>query len=227
MEIQRLFDKIVIRSGQFLITPSKLELNVDRFRDLVEDALAVYSKFSPYEQYINIHVTSPRTAALTKDRVVALTGKPFLGEPDFLSDVTPIRMLGTRPSVLFKNLDPMHNSELIIKAEIPWVYRKPNVTVSFAGEWEIHCCYRHRVWEQEENGTFKYSLPTIDPAIDEVFIKYVQGLFLQGIGKSRRAFTLSDLPIAMDADTIVSEGIDLVEKAVEEMEANQKFYLGY
>jgi hypothetical protein len=201
---------------------------VDKFRDLVEDSLAVYSKFSPYEQFINVNITSPRQVMLTKEIVQGLTQKPFLGEPDYISDCTPIRTIGLRPSVLFKNLDPSYGTELVDKAQLPWVYRKPRLTVSFASEWEVLCCFRHRIFEEEKpGGGFNYSIPTIDPAVDEVFIKHVQGMFLQGIGKSRRAFTMNDLPIGMDADTVVSEGLEMVNNAVEEMETNQKFYLGY
>ena len=53
----------------------------------------------------------------------------------------------------------------------------------------------------------------------------VRGMFLKGIGRSRRAFTLNELPILMDAGDLISEGEALVEKAEQQMQNHQKFRL--
>jgi hypothetical protein len=49
-----------------------------------------------------------------------------------------------------------------------------------------------------------------------------------GVGRSRRAFTLNDLPIIMDASEIVQEGRELYKEVIEEeLPKYQKFYLAY
>ena len=53
-------------------------------------------------------------------------------------------------------------------------------------------------------------------------------MFMIGIGRSRRAFTLNDLPILMDAGEIVSEGRELYREVIEEeLPKYQKFHLSY
>ena len=128
MELKRIFDKVVTRSGQFLINTNKLELNIERFRDLVEDALARYSSFVPYTQIIHIKIVQPRTFTFTDEFIQQMTAKPYLGVPDMVTDVSPVRLLAINPYYIFTNLDPNHNPELIDKAQVPWVWRRPQLT---------------------------------------------------------------------------------------------------
>ena len=226
MEVQRIFQKLITRSGQFLLTPSKVELNIERFRDILEDTCAVYSKFSPYKKHITVNATGERVANLSPSLVYAQTGQNYLGTPDWVSDASPVRQFAINPFFLFKNLDPMNNPELIDKTQAPYEYRKPMLYLPFSAEWDVLCVWKHKIVEEEINGEFVYSVPTID-ANDTIFFDHLQGLFLQGIGKSRRAFTLNDLPISMDASDIASEGKEMERQALEDLENHQDFYLGW
>lgn len=227
MLLKRVFEKIVIRSGQFLLNSNNIELNVERFRELVEDALGIYSKFCPYDEHVVTEFSSSRSISLTDSIIKNITGKDYLGTPDWVSDVMPVRLYAINPLYVFRNLDPNANSELATKSFLPFEYRKPNLYVSISGEMDIHCVWNHRIIETEDiYGSITYDLPTISTD-DNLFLKLVQGMFLQGLGKSRRAFTLNDLPITMDASEIASEGAELEREAMEQMENDQKFYLAF
>lgn len=227
MNIDDIFKRIIIRSGQFLLNTSNIELDPDRFRYLVEDALATYSKFSPYDLHFNLDVQGTRQIFLTDSLIQGLTGKSYLGIPDWVSDAHPVRIYGINPFYFFKNMDPMSNPDLIDKQQVPWEYRKPIVYVSIVGEFDIHGVWKHKVIETTNNqNKITYSVPTI--TVDDTnFFVLLQGMFLQGIGRSRRAFTMNDLPIVMDAAELASEGESLMEKAMEDLENHQKFYLAF
>lgn len=227
MLLKRVFEKIVIRSGQFLLSSNNIELNQDRFRELVEDALGVYSKFNPYDEHVITEFASSRRIQLTDGLMQNLTGKEYLGTPDWISDVMPVRLYAINPLHVFRNLDPNANSELSVKSFLPFEYRKPNLYVSISGEMDLHCVWKHKIVETEtvQDG-ITYDLPTIS-SDDNLFLKLVQGMFLQGLGKSRRAFTLNDLPITMDASEIAAEGSELEREVMEQMENDQKFYLAF
>lgn len=228
MLVDKIFEKILIRSGQFLMNVNNIELNQPRFRVLLEDALATYSKFSPYEHRIDVRIFEPRSFNLTAEFIQGITGKEYLGEPDWVSECSPVRELAINPFFIFKQADPTYNPELQNKSQVPYLYRKPRLTVPFGAQWDVLCVFKHRIFEKQlSSGVYEYSVPTLDYSNDVSFFKYVQGLFLQGLGKSRRAFTMTDLPITMDSAELVAEGVTMEQEAKDEMELNQKFYLSY
>jgi hypothetical protein len=224
MNINDMFYKVVVLSGQYLLNVNAIELNKDKFRVLVERALAFYSKHCPYDQYMNVRTGNSRNIVFTKDIVCAETGNEFLDVPDWISSASPVRAYSVPRSVLSKIYDPLSNPDLINKVQLPWTYRKPTLYLPINAEWEILGVWYHKVIETEDSEGIHYNVPTISDA-DENFFTLLQGLFLQGIGKSRRAFTMNDLPITMDASEIASDGLELENKAREEIELHQKFYL--
>ena len=227
MNIETIFEKILLQSGQFLLNTNRIEVDPDRFRHLVEDALAIYSKHHPYAEHVFVDFSASRVISLTDDVMCNLTGKTYLGTPDWISDVMPVRLYGINPFYVFKNLDPNWNNNLQEKAQMPFQYRKPKLYVSVSAEWDIHAVWKHRVIEtQTEQEGYLYEVPTIS-VDDVIFFRLLKGMFLQSIGRSRRAFTINDLPIAMDAAEIASEGQEILDKAMEDIENHQKFYLAW
>jgi hypothetical protein len=106
--------------------------------------------------------------------------------------------------------------------EAPWVYNKAvgTLTVPYSSKWRILACFYHIIEKTDE----VYEVKTIT-SHDHVFFKLLQAYFLQGIGRSRRAFTLNDLPIIMDASDIASEGKEMESSAMEELKNIQSFHL--
>ncbi len=221
MKVKDIFSRIILRSGQFIIKRSNVEIDIDSFRMLVEDALAIYTKASPYVKEYHIRMTA-RRFTFTEDY-----DEELKQIPNWVSEATPV-LGGANP--LYSPYGSFGATQDLVgdsgePLQALWEYRKPILTVNFSGDWDIECCFHHRVIEGVDSitGAQEYSVPTID-ITDTVFFQLIQGMFLQGIGRSRRAFTLNDLPIVMDADTLASEGEALIEKAMENMQNIQKIY---
>lgn len=222
MNTKDIFDHILLRSGQFVMSKTKVELDEDRFSLLVEEALAIYSKYSPFEKHFYVEVTNNRTYRFTE-------GNTFgAGEPDAISSVTPIRVLGINPWMLRQVYGiPMSDGNIDIRQECPWEYRKPYITFPYPGEFDILAFYRHKIIKlEDDDGRIYYDIPAISLR-DDAFMKLIRGMFLEGIGRSRRSFTLNDLPIVMDADTIANEGREMITEATEQMQKEAKFYLAF
>lgn len=221
MKISDIFKHILLRSGQFIMTQSKVELDEDRFVLLVEEALAIYGKHSPIEKHFYIEAHNSRVYTFNE-------GNTFgLGVPDEISSVTPIRALGVNSLVLRSLMDASHHPNLDERREFPTEYRKPHLYLPVSGEFDVLAIYRHKVVKQyNQDGTISYCVPTITLR-DDALIKLIRGMFLESIGRSRRAFTLTDLPITMDADTIASEGREMIDAATEQIHKEAKFYLAF
>ena len=219
-----MFDRILLKSGQFVLAKSKVEIDIDSFRILVEDALAVYSKLNPYHQTITKQIISPRQTIFSENN-------PFSSDlivPDWISEVTPIKFAGLSLSAFNMQQYAARSSELIDPIQAPWDYSKPVLTVAFSSSYKITGVFKHRITrvagsdDMAVSDSFEVKTITYE---DNIFFDLLQGLFLQGIGRSRRAFTLNDLPITMDADAIASEGKDIFESAKETLAQQSKFYL--
>ena len=220
MDIRDIFDRILLRSGQFILRKSKVEVDVDSFRILVEDALAEFNGFSPIDKEYSIPMLGPRQFTFDETFDTSLNRKP-----DWLSIVRPTNS----HSGPYRR--PMTGNELINPIQAPWDYNLDSgvLTVPFNDTYKVVAVYDHVIVETDDPdspGNILYSVPSISYN-DVEFFQILQGLFLQSIGKSRRSFTLNDLPITMDADTIAAEGVDMVEKAVEAMADIQKIRLAW
>lgn len=119
------------------------------------------------------------------------------------------------------------------KYNFPWTTRREKgklvLYVPFSCDVEVIAIYNHKIFVDEASmdEATKYNIPSIDHN-EDLFLDLIQGMFLLGLGNSRRAFTLNDIPIISDAAELVSEGKDLVDKALEDLaEKQHKFYLAY
>jgi hypothetical protein len=208
-----------------------IELDVDNFRELVEDALDIYSDQVPFSREYEKDLTGSRNLTLDE------TFDPELGrKPEWLSEVHPIRTTGT----FYGHYLNSHNrsgygsqystTELSEPTIAPWKYNKESgkLTVPYSGFYKIVGVYRHTIEKtQDDSGNMTWTVNTIGNR-DQAFIKLCQAMFMIGIGRSRRAFTLQDLPILMDAAEIVSEGRELYKEVIdEELPKYQKFHLAY
>lgn len=226
MKITDIFDRILLRSGQFIIKRGNIDIDVDSFRILVEDALSDYSGAVPYSCDYDMNFNSTRSFKFPDDFDSELNRSP-----DWISEVTPISSHGSIYSVLNQGLTATSRtaySELIEPIQAPWDYNKKTkvLTVPYSAYYKVTGVYNHEIISEIIDGVEVYSIPTISRE-DQPFFDLLRAMFLIGIGRSRRAFTLNDLPITMDADQLASEGEALLEKATEALQNDQKFYLAF
>lgn len=227
MELQEIFDRIIFRSGQYILKKKNLEVNVDSFRFLIDDALAIYNKACPFIKEYQQRVDFPRHFDFTA------TYDQELGRvPDWLSEVTPVNFVsgspfGGRNEYNIASHPSYGNPELIDPIQAPWIYTKPRLTVERSANYAITAVFNHKC---ENSGRFTdtgdsiYHVKTITTE-DNLFFDLLQGMFMIGIGRSRSAFTHSDLPILIKGDELVSDGKDMVALAKEELKTRQMFRL--
>jgi hypothetical protein len=220
MTLQEIFDTVMIRSGQFLISQDEIEMDTRKFKRLVEHSLAFYSRYVPIVEYLLVDIEN------SESRQFTFTDSMYrYGIPDYISDLIPIRISGVVPYYLREYDRPKSN--LDIKVEFPWVYRKPTLTVPTNAQFDIKAVYKHKVKNCGNDQNPLWEVQTITDN-DQEFIDLITGRFLIGIGRSRRAFTINDLPIQADASELVSEGKEMETTAKKEIQENKmSFYLAW
>ncbi len=227
MNVHDIFNRILVKSGQFLLRTDNIELDQERFKVLVEDVLAIYNKYRPMDGHVFIDMGSPRTQAFNEFTV---SEEGYKGIPDEVIDVVPVRPTAINMYYLqgmgFGNR--AGGEYLQEKTQVPFKYHKPKITTAFSGKMDVHAWYYHRIEQsQDSGGTITYDIPHMTYE-EAYFFELLKGQFLQSLGRSRRAFTITDIPITMDSDQIVSEGMEIYDKAFEQLVDNaSKFYLAY
>lgn len=218
MTLEEIFERALVSSGQFLLSSDCIEMQPERFLSLVKLALSTYNKYSPNEVHLFKNLQGNRQYTFTDENTEE-------GIPDYISDCIPMRVSGTRP--FFLRDDVQQNPQLDCKKEFPFVYRKPTLTVMVNADYDILAVYKHKITSEVVEGKTIYELKTISDD-DETFLDLVTARFLKGLGRSRRAFTLTDLPITADAADLVSEGESMEERVMETLKENEmKFWLAW
>lgn len=232
MNIQSMFQRVLLESGQFLIDETEIELDVDKFSRLVKIALGAYNKHRPYRKHYTIDTGGNYYYTF-------IDSSTDLGIPQWVSDIVPIRILGTLPKLLlssgaFQSLGGCcwgmsnMNSWLEVKQEFPWEYRKPILHVPIIGQYDCLLVFFHKLLEiPGELNVKDYEVPTIDDN-DNTFFQLLTGKFMRALAMSRRAFTIQELPLTSDADTLASDGVTMEKEAMEDLESkSQLWYLAW
>ena len=224
MRVREMFDRILIESGQYF-NAGVTELDIDKFKTLVQICLGTYNQYYPYDEKFQLNIPN-LSYTFTND--VSHTTLP-LGIPDWISDIVPVRLAGVHPWY-FRHKEEWVNKELEYKKQFPWDYIKPTLYVPVQAMYQVHGVWNHRVVEvasQSKKDEKQYECLTIDHNDDD-FFDLLTARFLKSVGRNRRAFTLNDLPITVDADTLVSEGESMEALAKEDMEnKSNKFWLAW
>ena len=208
MSLDEIYSQVLIESGQFLFE-GDLEIDLNRFRKLVQPALDIYSKYRPVDRKFNIVVTG-----MSYD----FTGHDY-GVPDWISKV----MLVSIPyNAIYQDILQEYNNGVDVPRKAPFEYRPPILYVTADGEYDVTAVYKHRL---EYDGQVYY-VDTIDTS-DELFFKLLAGKFLQALGRARKAFVLEGFPIAVDGVDLVSEGKGLEQEALEQLGELSKWYLAW
>lgn len=224
MNLKDLFSKVLVNSGQFLIESDELELNQDLFALLVKKVLTTYNRYNPHSRQFNLSLDT-RDFTFTNDTITMegdLTGVPLR-----VTSAVPVRISGVYPFYL-EEYRRGTNPALVQKTEYPISYRKPTLYVPVQGQYDIHAIYNHEIRIETIQGEKLYYLDTLDEDMDHLFIDLLTAHFLIGLGRSRRAFTLNDLPILSDANELVSDGKELEEKTLNILKEDaSKWYLAW
>ena len=188
LTLEELFNLILIRSGQFLIGKDDVELDYDKFETLVKKTLKTYSKYKPIREKLFI--------TLTNYQYTFTENIPY-----YISDVNPCY------STVFNPLLQIATQSGNVPF-VEWEYRKPTLYTNFNGKAEVVA------W-------FEWEIKTVDSGKkfieleDELYLDLITAEFLMGLARSRRSFSLNDLPITNDSEILASEGQKLYEDTIE------------
>lgn len=235
MTLREIFHHVLVNSGCILLGEKNIELKINDFQRIVDECIAYANKYDPDDRRVHISVGSSFSYTFTGCE----EGEgDFKRVPAWISDVVPTRttvtnvnkmvwvsMFGASPYVDFKD-------------EFIWSYQAPYLYLDRSGRFEVHACYDHpstpildHICEDGKKSEDKHVVDIDYPTIHlkrDPFLLMVQGRFMQGVGRYRRAFTLNELPITMDASTIVDEGQRLEEQAKKAYQEDQsKFFLAF
>lgn len=221
MKITEMFDRVLLMSGVFLMPQDKVELNIQNFKLLVEMTVGVYNGYVPRDLHARVPILSSRQYTFTD--AFSANGEE-LGIPEYVIDALPVRISGVVP-YFFTGEYQRPPQTVTEKVQYPFVYRKPVLTVPASAEYDLHLMYFHKVTKVQDSEDWE--VKTLSDADDE-FLELLQAKFMMALGRSRRAFTMQDLPITVDASDLVAEGKALEEEAMEEIkEEKGKWYLAW
>lgn len=227
MTLQEMFDYVLTESGQFLLPVENLEINRDRFLTLVRTTVGIFSAKHPYEKKFNLDFS--KRNFVFNEGTVDINAQP-IGIPDGVADLIPVRISGVSP--FFLRDHEAHNSQYLDdKTSYPWEYRKPILYVPIQGRYDLHAWYSHKVEEikaagETEGDTKTYEVKTIGYE-DKVFFALLKAKFLRGTAHSRRAFTINDIPLLTDADSLLAEAKVMEDEALKELDDKTKFWLAW
>ena len=202
----------MIESSQFLIDDSNIEVDVDRFRPLVVSVISKYNRYAPRHAKFNLRLS---------DRTYRFEEGGEFGVPDWIPSIAPL--LINRAIPLFTD---QHMSNMV-KQPFPFEYRKPVLYVPFSGDLDIEAVYNYKVVGSKEGNTTIYEVPYLEET-DDVFFDLITAKFMMITGRTRRAFTLQDIPLITDADQMIAEGQQLWEQSMEDLVENKSdWYLAW
>jgi len=216
MLLTEIADHVMLESGEFIIGSMDLTLiDQTKFWNLVRRELAYYEKYKPLTRQTTITCDSTTYAF------------PTGSDPDWISSIVPVGIptgMGMQNMIdsLVNSSDSIRNSRQFI-----WRYEKPKIFVSEAGKMDVTGIYK-RVTEVlfDPNDNTVMTDVRIDDITesDSQFFNLVIGKFLIAVGRSRRAFTLQDMPIEMDASDLITEGQDIYQSAKESLQERSKWW---
>ena len=192
-------------------------------------------------------LTAKEFYLITKNKVMPFVGKhiptvvskeiniaasPYLFTteiPDWISrvvplDITPINM---NLHTIF-GMNPNQPKD-IAKPQFLTKYERPKLYVENPGRFLVECCYTPTIVLKDGGDPKKltdYEFTAMDDDAEEHIYKLFQGYMMQAVGFDRRTATLTDLPIELDADGLISDGKDLVEEAIADTTDSSKSHLG-
>jgi len=213
MNLDDLIDYVMTESGEFIVGDLETtQIDRHRFHLIAKRALALYGRYRPLTKRLNLII----------DRSVDLSLDPSSDVPDWISRVVPVGTGGTEEATGMSAAAFVYGNALGNEGfhdtvysrpktrSMPWEYNAPVLSVYGPNDlYDVTAHYRRDFADVERNTdtnkVIKANLPGISYD-DDLFLEMCVGYFLIALGRSRRAFTLNDLPVTMDGDQLVSEG---------------------
>ena len=208
MKLKEIFDMVLVESGQFLLG-TDIEMNDGNFKLFMQSCLNFYNKH-------NSHVLRFPVECVQVGKGSSYTFEE--DAPDIIFSANA-QTLGNPVTAWFYGVAQTDNEYFVDKKPQPFRYEKPTLYSSYLGTHEVKAGYHHKITFEEIDGLKEFKIDTIDFSTGEHsdFLEYITGRFMMVIGQSRAAFTMSDIPLINNGETMISDGKEMREKAEEKI----------
>lgn len=194
---QEILDVIMLETGQYISNLDATLLDKSKIEIMIKRELGLFSRYSP-----NV-ITKPMNLYNNKVFTIDIDGEIPTSIVDIRTDRYNTIGFSITPMPA-----PVHSYY--------WRYDKP--TLKFR--------YPDGLYQVVYMAPHVYTNDTIASIeIQDNFLNLVVGRFLMSVGKSRRAFTVAEMPIQTDASEMISEGKELYDTTLELIRVNSKFNL--
>lgn len=206
MKLTELIDEIMLISGEFIVGDLiNTQISVPAFYSLVKRTLRDYSRWKPRSETFTVQLNSNKYFFNSADKPASIQAV----------SIVPYGIL----------MAQFHGSSSINY----WTYNRDEgvlEVVGLLGAIQITAHYDSYPTTEERDPTTNELVEAeiLGVRQETLFVDMLQGNFLIALGRSRRAFTLSDLPIAMDASELVSEGQQIIEQTLERLQDNSDWH---
>lgn len=216
MLLSELIENIKMEVGQFEIDFD--ELTNDQYsKILLNQVSPIVNKNIPYTMFRRIEISaSPYT--FTSDI------------PEWVAEVNPIDMLniGNLTRRLYEEGSGVNiygRSEDTTIPSFLWEYDKVNgkLYLDHTGIFNIKSVHKMALQDQSPDD---YEILYLDENAVPHMLNLMSGYVLKAMGRNRRVATLQELPFTLDGDQLVSEGIEQIREAKEEIGKYAKWELG-
>jgi len=193
MTLKELREYLFINSNQYFVGEKNLGVDDRVLSGLIKRALMYYGNAKPKKYMIyGYNIQSERTV------IKFLQGNYSVGSDNVnLNTKEVVNILGIYLA------DPVYFNQ---KIDIPWKFdiRNKILWIPLYGTFNIEFLIK----------------PTLeDISFDDIeFLDMCLGLYMMYVAKTRKSFTLSELPFANDSDEMYNEGKELLENARQQVE---------
>lgn len=220
MLLTTLIDTILIETGNHIFDDdvTRLSLSVAKIWTLARRQLLIYQKFEPRVTAQNVTVVNG-IHTFTTDI------------PEWISACVPIqtaRLSALGLASLVTEQGPYDDSSrLDPPRNFIWEYVSPRLSTSEDGTMDVVTVHNYTYTVTMDSANVEVLDVDISGITesDDKFIDLVTAVFLISIGRSKRAFTINDLPLTTDASELISEGGVLKEATMDSLKARDKWYL--
>ena len=211
---------VMLETGEYLLgSLENLSLDSARFWVLVKRVLKFYNSKRPFTYSHNIIING---------RSHVYTDGVNYGPPAWISSVVPVTSSNIMDIYSLMTTRVVGEMSLLeVPRAFTWKYENPRLYCGEDGTMDVTEIHDHQysIITDSSDVITDVTFTTLSQRDDPLFFELLIAKFLTMLGRSRRAFTMNDLPIDMDGGELVSEGQELWRESLEKLEEVDKWWL--
>lgn len=199
MTYDEIVDIMLIEAGQFIAGLDATMLNKPQIETIIKRELKIYSRYYP---------------KVVSRRGLLKNGYKFTKEVD---GCIPKNITKIEGNVFGNNILFPYSTLPTQMHQFNWRYENGT----------LYTRHPEGIYDYSYITDHEYENDQIDSldANTDPFLNMLTGRFMMVLGRSRRAFVLSELPFSMDSDHLYSEGKELYDDSIEYIKEHSAYWL--